>query len=754
MRVLVALALVAVASPAPAATKLGARLLADRVEAGSTATLLVTVTDPEGNVGDPQLDVPDGIELLGTSRSTNFTWVNGRSTTEVSFRVALSALDPGRYAVGPIRVTVGRQTFVGGTNTLVVVEGGAGAIGSGPRGAATGTARNASGAASLIVDIEPREPWVGQLCRLTVRLVQRVTMSEDSQYDSPATPGFWTEGWSDPVQYESREGSRPVLVVERHQRLYPLAAGSGRIGPARGLVSPVGGLPSLVGGARGLELASPPVPVRVRSLPPGAPAGFDGGVGAFTVAWWSDRSHTTEDQPVTVTLDVRGTGNLPLLRTPKLAGPELEVFGTATDDSLAPAGALAPGRRRFSWTILPRRRGAVRVEPPAFAWFDPATATYRSASPPAIELQVASASAAPAEEDGFPRVFGEHRPAPGSRPARPWAFMLGGFLAGVAWQLVRHARSASADAPERARQREWLRAVGLARGPDFWRAADEAAAWAEARGQRVMRIREEVAAARFGGRSVEEDDLRRRLVERLAEALPLEPARGTSWVLSGMCVLVAAALLALGWPGGGDARLAGRVAAADGAAREGRLEPAMAEWQAVWRRAPDPDVAARLAWAAQQGGRTGEAAGWVLAGQSGEPRRPALRWIADRVRESGGLVGQELRPVPLASWEWGALACALALGAAMEWPRRRWSVPLALLALLAAAAGPLQSRLIERPPQRAIARETPMEDAGVVLQPGQVVRVLGSRGSQLRVRAARDAEGLLDPAALSPPEPR
>jgi hypothetical protein len=77
-----------------------------------------------------------------------------------------------------------------------------------------------------------------------------------------------------------------------------------------------------------------------------------------------------------------------------------------------------------------------------------------------------------------------------------------------------------------------------------------------------------------------------------------------------------------------------------------------------------------------------------------------------------------------------------------------------VLAVLAAAAWPLQNAWIEQPPQRALARETPIEDAGVVLQPGQVVRVLGDHGSQVRVRAARDVEGLLDRAALTPPEPR
>lgn len=750
--VLLALAALLHAGPA-LAVEISAKLSAERIEAGASTALLVTVRDPNGNVAEPQVEVPDGLEVLGTSRSQSYSWINGRSTSEVAFRMEIVGLDPGRYSIGPIRVTVGSQVHVGGVRTLVVTAAaaGAGPSASGPRGSASAPSASAgSSAASLQLELVPREPYVGQLCRLTVRLVQRVEMAEDSQYESPPTPGFWTEGWSDPQQYSAREGSRSVLVVERHQRLYPLAAGHGTIGPARGRVSPMaGGLPALVlGGGGAIEIRSPAIAVRVRPLPGGAPAGFDGGVGTFAVAWSCDRSHTTTDQPVTVSLDVRGAGNLPLLHTPKLSGADFEVFSATTDDSLGATGSPGAGRRRFSWTVLPRRAGRVSIAAPTFAWFDPEAGAYRTLAAPPVELDVTAALPGAGGDETFPSVFTRHRPAPGASAARPWALLVCGLAIGAAVVFVRRARSAPADAPERARQREWLRAVGLARGPDFWRAADEAAAWVESRGQRVLRLREEISAARFGGAVTAEDEVRRRLVERIAEALPPEVPRATPWYAAAGCVALALLALALGVPGRADGKWAGRVGGADALAREGKLPAAVGEWRRVWDATGDPDVGARLAWTALQSSDVAGASAVIADAQSGEARRAALAWSAERVREAGGVVGLESRTLPLTSWEWGALAAALGLGAALEWPRRRRSAVLLALALVATLAWPAQQFRLRTPPQAAIARDVPLEDAGVDLQPGQVVRVLRREAARVRVRAAAGIEGWIPADAL------
>lgn len=735
-----ALALAFVAGPAAAATQVEARLSAGSVPAGGTVALVVTVTNPAGGTGDPAFDLPQGLTLLASDRAQSFSWVNGRSTTVVTFRYEIGADSPGDYRVGPIRVRVGSTDYLSEALPLRVSRPSAlPVVGGGGSGAP----------ARLVVEANPQRPYVGQLVQLSMRLLQTSDLADSRDFTAPGTAGFWSESWGEPVEYRAQSGGRTLAVTERRARIYPLAPGTATIGSASLLVVALPGLRDpFSGGGRGVarpvEIRSESVRVAVRALPGGAPAGFENAVGEFQASWGLDRGHTAQDQAVTLHLDVRGTGNLPLLHTPKLALPDFEVFASTVDDSFPPSGEVAPGRRRFQWTLLPRRSGSLRLAPPAFAWFDPHAEAWRAAPLRPLRLEVLSArpNAASADDDAFPRELSREHVEPGARPALPWAFALAGLLLGAGWLLWRSTLGGDALAGERARQREYLRAVGLARGPDFWRAADEAANWAEARGERVAVLRQDIAIARYGGAGAAEDDVRRRLVERVSVAVPPPPPRLPR---RGLAVVLAALALLAGWLGApqpGIEPLAARARAADARARERRVEVAEAEWRRLWDESGgDAALAARLAWAALARDRVPEAAAWVMRGRAGEPRSGALRWAAERVREAGGLVGAEPGAWPVRSLEWAVLACALALAAAFALPRRWLAAGLLLLAAAAAAAVPVQRARFVRTPIAVVETLVPLEGAGIDLDPGQVVRVVERSGERARVRAGRGAEG-------------
>jgi len=740
------LALTSGAGPVSAATQVQARLTASSIDVGGSTTLLVTASDASANVRDPVLELPDGIELLGRDRSQSFSWVNGKSASEVQFRYELGATRVGRYSIGPIRVTVGSQTFVSNAMPLAVSE---------PRPQRAGT--GGRGPASLYVSVTPTNPYVGQLVQLKVQFVQRAALAEDSQYLPPATPGFWTEGWSEPRNHEAAEAGRAVVVIERAQRIYPLAAGAATVGQAQALITPAFGGNPYLGGAllQRMTVASDSFRVSVRPLPAGAPASFGGAVGRFTVAWAVDRAHTAEDQAVTVHLDVRGVGGLPLLQTPTLAAPDFEVFSSTTEDSLAPAGSAAPGRRSFVWTVLPKRSGKLRIPAPPFAWFDPELGAYRELSIPPLTLEVLSASGGAskdADDARFPSVFGAHRANPGTRGAWAWLAALSGLLVGAAVRIWRGAGAPDAHAGERAQAREYLRAVGLTHGPDFWRAADEAANWVEAQGKPMLRLREDIAAARYGGQRAAEEDVRRRIVERIGESVVPEPSAQPRRALAVGAALLAVAALYFALPQQGGGQWAQRATQADALARAGRIAAAEAEWARVWDDAPgDATLAARLAWARLQQSDLAGAVRWTLLGAEGEPRDAALGWSEARVREAGGLVGTRVERLPLRSLEWAVLAFALALGLSLGWPRRLASAALLALTLLAAAATPVSHWAQARRPLFVVRATTPLEGADLSLDAGQVVEHAGAApAGRVRVRVGKDLQGTLPMDAVLP----
>lgn len=731
-----------------AAAQIEARLGAASIEAGTSVTLSVTIRNPTGGVGDPDVQLPAGVSVLGTDRSSNFSWVNGRANNESEYRYELGVENPGRYSIGPIRVRVGGQVFVTPVLPLLVTPASAHGRAGPPAGRVPAT---------LSVELKPPHPYVGQLAQLTLRLLQAEDLQSSGGNSAPATPGFWSESWGEPIEYRTRMGSRPAYAVERRVRVYPLAPGTATIGSASILVVP-GGSPvsDPFGGGFGaqpVQLVSESLRVAIAPLPAGAPPEFDGAVGEFTVSASLDRGHTARDQAITLRFDVRGTGNLPLLRTPALHASDFDVFASTVDDSLAPPGEVAAGRRAFQWTLLPKRNGTLRIAPPTFAWFDPRTAGWHRVTPPELSVDVIAAGPATAAsgEDVLPGVFANDRPAPGARGAKPWVFAIAGALLGLAIRVWRSHGTPDPDAAERARGREYLRAVGLAKGLDFWRSADEASAWVEARGGQVLRLREEIAAARYSGGAGNEADVRRRLVERLGEVLPAPVTERPRALIAGALVLGALLACVFAWPTHGDERLAARARAADASARAHQVPQAEGEWRAVWREAPgDPALAARLAWAALRQDRLAEATAWAVRGDTGEPRDPALAFVAGRVREAGGMVGAPGRAVPLRSLEWAALAFALALGALLEWPRRWSTGVLAALALLAAGVPVAHAVLATHRDLAVVARATPLAGAGLDLDAGQVVRIRGQEAGAVRVWAGRDLSGTVPTAALIP----
>ena len=681
------------AARAQAAVDVQARLEHSRIATGESTTLEVTV-EGSGIQGDPEFKLPAGVELLGSERAQNFSWVNGKSSVQTVIRYELGAGAAGRFTIGPVRVHVGDEIYSSAPLTLEVVANAPGIGGGSPRGGASG---GRAGPATLEVEATPRNPWLGQPVILRVRLIQRQGLAEDPRYGPPSTTGFWAETASRPSSYYAQEGDQRVLVTETRARLYPVAAGLATIGPAvaeliLGSSNSFDPFPFPGGGRRRIELRSDPVPVRVRALPRGAPPGFDGAVGSFQIAWSADRERTSQDVALSVRLDVRGTGNLPMIHTPLLQCPDGEVFTGTVDDSLSSADSDGPSRRSFRWTLLPRRTGTLEIPAPAFAWFDPQSGSYRSAQVPALMLEVGPALAGgDGGHETFPAVFGDHPVGSPARPARAWAWALGGLLLGAGAALWRAAVRRPADAADRARQREWLRAARLS-GPDFWRAADEATVWLEARGRPVAELRRDIAAARYASGYADPEAFRARLIESLGTALPGSSGGLRSRSLAVAAVLGALTLLVAQGPRWGSGRVALEARGADAKARAGDVETARRTWAALWDSgARVPGLAARLAWAELRAGSNAEATLWALRGERGEPRDAALRWSWERVRESGGLTGASATRMAVRSNEWAAVALVLGVLAGWLWPGWRRAAVAAALALACATVAPVET---------------------------------------------------------------
>ncbi|MFI5370059.1 MAG: VWA domain-containing protein [Candidatus Eisenbacteria bacterium] len=739
-----------------AGAQVDAHLDRDHAVVGESVLLVVSI-EGSRQVEEPHFDLPTGLDLQGSDRAQNFSWVNGRTTSQLQFRYQIGATRVGTFPIGPISVKVDGQELRSGSVTLVVSP----ATVTHPGAPAAPPARAGGGRppASLSVVVEPRDPYVGQPVMLRARLIQRAPFAEDPQYAPPATTGFWVDQPGAPESYYSDEPGGRVLVTETRTRMFPLASGDATIGAASAHVvfaaaDPMDPLGWINGGRREYVLSSEAVPVHVRALPAGAPAGYGGAVGGFEVSWEADRDHTARDVPLTLRLSVRGRGNLPLIQVPAFASNDLEVFAQTVDDSLGAPGSAGPGRKRFQWTVLSRREGPLEVPSPEFCWFDPADGRYHVVAPPSLRIEVDPPvyPGGAASPGGYPAELVEVPVRAGTRPIEPWGWGLGGALAAFGVGAWRSAGRRVPETPERARALEWLRAVGITEGPDFWRAAEESVEWLAARGVQVTGLGAEVRRARYGGHGADPAAVRARLVERLSATMPRSADRFTPRILAVVAVLTGGFVVALlGW-GPAMPGSAASLREAESAARRGRISEARDTWTEAWQLGlRTPPLAARLVWAELQLGDVGHATAWALRGRRAEPRDPALEWMAARAREAGGLLGAPLERWPVRRWEWATASLALALVAGFLWPRRVAVVVIGAMAMAAGVIPELEAWAMHARPLAVVIRSCTLGDGGLELQPGQVVRVTALRADGTEVRAGEE-KGRVPSDALEPLE--
>ncbi|QDT04103.1 Tetratricopeptide repeat protein [Rubripirellula lacrimiformis] len=112
-------------------------------------------------------------------------------------------------------------------------------------------------------------------------------------------------------------------------------------------------------------------PIDVVAIPQdGRPASYRGAVGRYTIDVEASPRDANVGDPITLTINVRGTGPLDLVRAPDLASQSQLVDGfKVADDDLA--GYVDGNQKTFQTTIRARREGPQQIPPIEFSYFDP-----------------------------------------------------------------------------------------------------------------------------------------------------------------------------------------------------------------------------------------------------------------------------------------------------------------------------------------------------------------------------------------------
>jgi tetratricopeptide (TPR) repeat protein len=502
MRVLVAaLVGMAMATGMPAAAAevtVRPRLGTPNGVVGEPATLDVEIQGTQ-SAETPNVEVPEGVRIEYRGQSTQMSVVNGAMSASLTHSFLLVADRPGSFVLGPITVRADGRTVDGGRVRWQVAAAGA--------RAATGAAPEQP--VRLVVQADKTRAYLHERIAVRFRLEIGNLQVTDVRYPTVVADGFAIDKLAEPTQVQEPRADGMVHVVSFASHVVPLRAGDLTIGASQQLsvVTRRGnplfdhffGMDPTFGGRKNVTLEAEPVQVTVLPLPEaGRPPSFGGAVGTFTLEVTAQPREVRAGDPVTLSVALRGTGNLAHAEPPAVAGSDtLKAYPPTT---IAEKEAGLEVEKRLEQVVIPQAAGDVVLPALGFSFFDPASGRYRTAATQPIPVRVLPAPASPAPlpapaapapaaapSETIGRDLVSIKDDPGRLVARDarryrsvgfWLLQLvplAAWLGGVAWDRrrrrlsgdERYARFTRAGAAARVRLREARAALGAGGAPFY-----------------------------------------------------------------------------------------------------------------------------------------------------------------------------------------------------------------------------------------------------------------------------------------------
>ncbi len=368
--------------------------------------LSITISGKDsGEAEAPRLSRLQGFQVVaGPSVSTQFQWVNGRTSSTRSFIWILLPDKEGQFTIDPIEVRVGNKAFKTQPLRIQVTPGSSQP--ARPRSrpfdpladeTARLPARTSGEEVFVAAEVDRSSVYAGQQITLSYHLFTQVGVTGIQLQENPPLTGFWVEDLDVP---SNPAGSRKVVdgkeyveYVIKKQALFPNATGKLKIPPSTFAVSAksTGDFLGIFGQTETLYRKTKEIVVEVKSLPAqGRPADFANAVGSFNLTSNLDKSEAATGEAVTLRVKLSGRGNLkivPDISLPSL--PDFTVYSSKRAENVHPfEGSLIGGDKTWEYVIVPKAPGQQTIPPLSISYFDPEKERYETVASPSLNLEV------------------------------------------------------------------------------------------------------------------------------------------------------------------------------------------------------------------------------------------------------------------------------------------------------------------------------------------------------------------------------
>ena len=359
-----------------------------------------------------ELRLPSDMEgfdiLFGPSVSSSYSTqiINGKSTSQSSFSYTyiLTAPEEGSFTIGPASIVINGSNYKSNSVTINVLP---------PDKDADKSQSGQSASPSSAVEIKNTDAFIRAIVSknriyeqegfmVTFKLYTTLDVVNFGRIEFPEFEGFLVEELDIPsnqqLQLEHYNGKNYYTADLRKTLLFPQRSGkmtipSGRLEmifsvPSGKKISSFFGMQEV-----NVDVKKPmitnPVSIDVTALPSGKPSSFNGAVGSFTFKPSISTDKISANEPVTIKLEISGTGNQKLIQNPEVEFPtNFELYDPTIDNALTPSANGFNGTRTIEYLVIPRYEGDYSIPPIEFSYFDINSKSYKTVKSPTYSLTV------------------------------------------------------------------------------------------------------------------------------------------------------------------------------------------------------------------------------------------------------------------------------------------------------------------------------------------------------------------------------
>lgn len=340
--------------------------------------------------------------LSGPNQSTNMSWVNGQTSTSLSYSYVLMAIKEGSFTISPAKVVVNGKTYQSNSIEITVQKGVQIQQQQSNQQNTQSADVNVSDELYIKSSVNKTTVYQGEYLFATYKLYTRIGIAGNELIKNAALNGFWSQEvdlgqtqWTEEVI----GGYRFNVATIRKIVLFPQRAGDLEIDPLEMRFvtqKRVSGGQSVFDQFFGKVveeehfLKSKPIKIKVLPHPEPKPKNFVNAVGNLDMKVDVSAYEVKANEAINVKVKISGNGNFPLIDKIDIDFPkDFEIYDPKITDNTKTSTNGVAGTKEYDYLIIPRFAGEYKITPISFSYFNPTSKKYVTINSDPLTFKIA-----------------------------------------------------------------------------------------------------------------------------------------------------------------------------------------------------------------------------------------------------------------------------------------------------------------------------------------------------------------------------